>query len=130
MKICLIDGEKRCPKCKVGTSFHKGAYYCKICCNEKSRLWHSKRENLDKRNKKVNTRMRLRKKELVETFGNICHDCKQSFDPVVYDFHHLDPTQKDFNPSYIYKMNPERAKEELKKCVMLCSNCHRIRHYG
>jgi hypothetical protein len=127
-RIALID--RVCKKCKVGTEFHKGAFYCKACCNEKSRVWHSKRSNLDKRNKAVNTRMRARKQELVNRFGGKCTDCGGEFSAVVYDFHHTDPTEKDFNPSYIFKMNPQRAEEELKKCVMLCSNCHRIRHYG
>ncbi len=39
-------------------------------------------------------------------------------------FHHVDPTQKSFGLS----MNTTKAlaayREELKKCVLLCANCH------
>jgi len=74
--------------------------------------------------------MRQRKNEIVAEFGGKCHDCGNSFPDFVYDFHHLDMETKEHNPSYFIKMNPKRAKEELKKCIMLCSNCHRIRHHG
>lgn len=44
-----------------------------------------------------------------------------------YDFHHLDPNQKDFS---IGKQSKSFAviRSELDKCVLLCSNCHRKRH--
>lgn len=128
--LALIDGDKKCPRCKIGTEFHKGAWYCKACCNEKSRIWHSKRENLDRRNKAVQARMKIRKQEIIDKFGGKCLDCGGIFPSAVYDFHHLDPNEKEYNPSYMAKMNPKRAEEELKKCVLLCANCHRVRHYG
>lgn len=128
--IALIDGEPRiCSRCKTGTEFHKGAWYCKSCANEKSREWHKNRANLDKRNAKVNERMKQRKAAVVQEFGGACYDCKGVFPDCVYDFHHLDGSTKDHNPSYLLKMNPERWRIELEKCVMLCSNCHRLRHF-
>lgn len=45
------------------------------------------------------------------------------------DFHHIDPQQKD----YTIASNPNAKKEtllqEIEKCVLLCSNCHREFHY-
>lgn len=138
--ICLIDGEtKKCSACqtfKSLESFHKDktskmgyAYNCKECANAKSRKWHSNRDNLDRRNKKVMQRIRQRKQDLVQLFGNKCQDCGQSFPQCCYDFHHLDPTEKDHNISHMLTLSPERLLIEKEKCVMLCSNCHRIRHH-
>lgn len=38
-------------------------------------------------------------------------------------FHHLDPSQKDFQISGISKAF-ETLKEKVNKCQMLCGNCH------
>jgi hypothetical protein len=50
-------------------------------------------------------------------------------DPIVYDFHHLDPSQKDILiGSKITSC--EKTSEEAKKCAMLCAICHRKAHSG
>lgn len=46
--------------------------------------------------------------------------------------HHLDPSQKDFNVGQA-KANPKswtKIVEELRKCVLLCKNCHDEVHDG
>lgn len=48
----------------------------------------------------------------------------------VLDFHHNGISEKDFNISdFRYKAGLERLKEEIKKCELLCANCHRISHH-
>lgn len=44
------------------------------------------------------------------------------------EFHHLDPTKKDFIISRCFSL--KKAKLELDKCILLCSNCHREVHAG
>jgi len=61
-------------------------------------------------------------------FRGSCHDCGNTFPLCVYDFHHLDPSKKDVNPSKAIGHSNARMLEELKHCIMLCANCHRIRH--
>ena len=70
-----------------------------------------------------------KKQILVEHFGNVCQDCKRSFPPCCYDFHHIDPSTKCFEIAPRLDGNLNTIMEEAKKCVMICSNCHRIRHY-
>ena len=47
------------------------------------------------------------------------------------DFHHEDPTLKEYN---IHKLVGNgrftKAYEEIKKCIVLCANCHRIHHWN
>lgn len=69
-----------------------------------------------------------RKESAILQMGNKCADCLQSFPYQVYDFHHLDPNQKDMSWDKMRQVSPERLSIELAKCVLLCANCHRIRH--
>jgi hypothetical protein len=46
------------------------------------------------------------------------------------DFHHTDPTQKDGNiHRLVSNGQSKKVREEIKKCIVLCANCHRIHHY-
>lgn len=65
----------------------------------------------------------------VDRFGNKCNDCGESFPLCVYDFHHVDGS-KELNPSKAMALSFEVAEREMSKCIMLCANCHRIRHFG
>lgn len=62
-----------------------------------------------------------------------CKLCGMSFldRPECCDFHHLDPAMKDENLGRIAWDGKSKAlREELKKCVPLCANCHRSVHFG
>ncbi len=48
---------------------------------------------------------------------------------LAFDFHHVEVWRKDFTISA--KMTSwEKIEPELKKCVLLCSRCHREVHDG
>lgn len=59
--------------------------------------------------------------------GGKCEDCGLIDEPYIFDFHHLDPTQKDFSIGKV-GVSFDTLKPELDKCILLCSNCHRRRH--
>ncbi len=44
--------------------------------------------------------------------------------PEVLDFHHLDPTQKDFTIGTATNYSWSKLKSEIEKCVVVCKNCH------
>jgi hypothetical protein len=73
-----------------------------------------------------------RKLKLLEHKGGmVCIDCGYSKPiPSVYEFHHIDPLQKDPNWSNLLRNNHrlEACLDEIDKCVVLCANCHRERH--
>ncbi len=58
-----------------------------------------------------------------------CMDCGGVFPPVAMDFDHRDPSTKLWTPSRLPGLGSVRLmREELNKCDLVCSNCHRIRH--
>lgn len=74
-------------------------------------------------------RRRLRLKEMaIASMGGKCEDCGIVSHPDIYDFHHLDPLEKDHSWRTLKKQSLETIKKELSKCALLCANCHRLRH--
>lgn len=55
-----------------------------------------------------------------------CAECGENR-PDCLDFDHQDPTEKSYTISRMLNYNRRRIMEEIKKCVVLCANCHRIR---
>jgi len=101
---------------------------CRVCACKRTSEWL--KNNKEEYRLRINKRNRKRKQMVVDHFGDKCHDCEKSYPPFVYEFHHLDPLQKDINPSGAITRSMKRMWEELSKCIMLCSNCHKIRHHG
>ena len=63
--------------------------------------------------------------------GGCCQVCGYDRCIEALEFHHLDPTQKDFGISRKgYTRSWEKVKEEVEKCILLCANCHREVHAG
>ena len=44
-------------------------------------------------------------------------------------FHHRDPETKSFELSGAAHKTMDAIKEEIAKCMVLCSNCHEIHHF-
>lgn len=70
------------------------------------------------------------KQLFVNYFGGKCQHCGYNKCIQVLGFHHLDPSKKEFIISGSYVKPWKLLKEELDKCIMLCSNCHIELHYG
>ena len=64
----------------------------------------------------------------IQILGGECACCHLKFDPIVYDFHHIDPTQKSFTLAEGMLLGEKRFYEEVNKCILLCANCHRLVH--
>jgi hypothetical protein len=114
---------KQCAKCnqsKPYTDFYEqrdrksGYSYCKQCFN-----------------KYCMQRWTQAKIDAVIYKGSRCEDCSLSYpnEPYqIFDFHHLDPSVKDFDWNKMRLVSKTRRLAELDKCVLLCANCHRKRH--
>lgn len=63
----------------------------------------------------------------VQEMGGKCNYCEES-NIFLLDFHHLDPSKKEFGISQASSLDWNVLKLELDKCVLVCSNCHRGLH--
>lgn len=96
---------------------------------EYQRRWYIK-------NREKNVKKQLAKnKHLIEVVNRLksflsCADCGIKFrgQTCIADFHHLDESKKSSSIRVAACKGKPKLKEELAKCVPLCSNCHRKRH--
>lgn len=60
-----------------------------------------------------------------------CQKCGYNSYGAALDFHHLDPSQKDQRVVRLIsnRYSLDKVKEEIKKCIVLCANCHRVFHW-
>jgi hypothetical protein len=58
--------------------------------------------------------------------GGKCQRCGFDGHPSALEFHHVG--EKDFNISLVANKSWASIVEEVKKCELICSNCHRIEH--
>lgn len=132
MKKCTI-----CNKLKQFSEFNKKKtskdgfqYHCRQCSKKEARQHYNENKSsyIDK-----NERNRETKKEwMSELKADLeCQVCEES-ESCCLDFHHRNPEEKDFviavavNNCY----SKERILQEIEKCAVVCSNCHRKIHAG
>lgn len=59
-----------------------------------------------------------------------CEICGVNFPPCAMDFHHKDGNEKEFGIAEAVgdAKSVTRILQEISKCILVCSNCHRIIH--
>ena len=76
-----------------------------------------------------NSRARL-KERAVYVMGDKCAICGYDKCQTALEFHHLNPEEKDFSFSTNTNKAWSTVRNELKKCILVCANCHREIHSG
>lgn len=110
-----------CPKCKETKPLPEfynrrnkegSSVYCKICTTLQTV-----------------ERQRKLKSLAIEYKGGCCIKCGYSKYNGALEFHHLDPSAKDFTIAHLnlHAFN-DKIKKELDKCILVCANCHREIH--
>lgn len=131
--------EKKCGHCKEikplqdfyksKRPYHHGYQnYCKEC-QEAAR----KKSNAKNPDKNYETR-KARRLDLVDRVrewkrAQGCSCCPET-EPVCLELHHLDPSEKEDQPSNLIRVSWDRFMAEARKCILLCSNCHKKYHAG
>ena len=96
--------------------------------NAKSRKYHQ--EHKDEINRRHRQDQQERKQKFLEWKKQFqCEKCGESH-PVCLDFHHINGADKIVSVGKMKSNSEEKIKEELKKCVVLCANCHRKLHFA
>lgn len=62
--------------------------------------------------------------------GGKCSICDYDDCVGALDLHHIDPSKKEFSFSGNYCLSWKSLREEVKKCVLLCANCHKMYHHN
>lgn len=149
----------KCNVTKSLDSFHKDARLksgtsarCKACICEYKRIYYASpkgkatvaayvEKNRAKRsayNKEYSRRYRnaqfknKRKLEFCLYKGGVCSECgfvATEETIAAFDFHHTNALEKEYTPSDMLMLRRSKVLKELDKCVLLCSNCHRILHH-
>lgn len=112
-------GEYRyCPCCKndcLTKDFYQrrgkshSSVYCKKCTNNQTVI-----------------RMIAFKKKCLDYKGGKCIECGYDKYYGALEFHHIDPSKKDFTISHLRSYTFDKiVMEELDKCALLCNRCHR-----
>lgn len=67
------------------------------------------------------------KQRILDSMGGKCSECSYDKCSDALELHHLNPTDKTFSFGGIraYPRSWKTIVEELKKCILVCSNCHR-----
>jgi hypothetical protein len=101
--------------------------YCKKCHSIRMKEDYKRHKEGYLFKKKVNSaKAKERFTEFKKTLK--CSKCGYDKCPDAIDFHHIDSSVKENNISNL-RESWEKLMEEIKKCVVLCSNCHRELHY-
>lgn len=76
--------------------------------------------------------IKRRKSNLIKIFDSKCCICGFDKFQEALEFHHVNPAEKEFSigASNAITKSLSNQLEEAKKCVLLCSNCHRGVHAG
>lgn len=81
--------------------------------------------------KAVAKRRKMIKDKAIAYLGGKCNFCGYDRCFSALDFHHIDEKTKSFGLSQRgLTRSWERTRQELKKCVLVCANCHREIHAG
>lgn len=102
---------------------------CKTCHNKVTKEWYKQ----NKTSHLANTKQDIKNKRDVLSkwkSANGCALCGETH-PRCLEFHHIDPKGKDFQLGNSFsRVGITKLVEEIRKCILLCANCHRKVHDG
>ena len=129
------------PDLKPRTAYNKGCR-CKGCkaANRQHVKYH--RDSLTREKKKAQAKEHYQKygstsaakakirRGIVNRYKEQdgCAHCGYTEHGCALDFHHVDPSTKEFNPGSRMHGSGESIMNEIDKCVVLCKNCHAVAH--
>lgn len=81
------------------------------------------------KSEQTNTIRKYSKQKAIKLLGGKCICCDFNQYTSSLEFHHLDEDEKEFNiANRMHSLENEEMLNEVHKCVLLCSNCHRAYH--
>ena len=121
--VSTIDLVKSCTICEKTLRGRQSKYCSRRCKNADTNRRHQSYLAQQKRG-------RERKAHLVHMKGGECQYCAYRLNLAALEFHHLSADEKDFQLDLRSLSNRSwsRILSEARKCILVCSNCHRELH--
>jgi hypothetical protein len=122
----------RCGRSRERGEFHDsrtGQFsYCKECRRAYDRAYYATRGHVRRKERQAARRERIREWIAEMKRGVACMDCGGLFPSAVMHFDHL-PGHQKVAPVSSLALSRTRTLvlEELKKCELVCANCHAVR---
>jgi hypothetical protein len=128
---------KVCSKCKVERPIEEFNFrnrstglrlpYCRECGKKftQSHYRRNKRQYIDQ---SIRAKERLRE-YVRQVKSRPCADCGIQYPFYVMDFDHREGETKIFEMNRVSYVSMRAIKQEIEKCDVVCSNCHRERTY-
>lgn len=122
--ICAVHGECEHKYHSNGKNRPK-ILACVLCCREKGKK---------RRNRKISeytqARVTILKFKAIHYKGGKCEKCGYNKCLAALEFHHRDPSQKEFMWTKMRSKSWSIIKTEIDKCDLLCANYHRESHWN
>lgn len=131
---------KKCSKCNLEKSldsFNKKSDrrlqpYCRDCDNAHAREYYKK--NRDRVKSQINSARKIRAANLSKEIRELkestpCTDCGINYPYYVMDFDHIRGKKAGNISHMINSAVTKKVREEIEKCEIVCSNCHRQRTF-
>lgn len=137
-QILFID-MKKCSSCKIEKSVAEFntdvsrkdnlSLFCKLCSRKKTQYAYRKNrkyyisKSIERNNKTI---------EFIRFIKETspCFDCGIKYPYYVMDFDHRIDEEKKFCIGHHRFYGKQQLIDEIKKCDIVCSNCHRIRTHN
>lgn len=134
----MRDDVKTCTACSsekaLGEFSRKGAKLqsrCKSCQSAYHRLYYQRNKSrfIGKNRRNKNRQRKRLRAILLEVKQRPCQDCSGIFHPWVMELDHREGTKKEAAVANLVSKGCTDARllEEMKKCDVVCANCHRMR---
>lgn len=106
--------------------FESGRNQCRDCRNARRK---ELRDANPEKYRKESARRQKEQTAWLQSLKKECIICGEK-ESICLDFHHINPEEKSFTIAKHQSLGKEKLLAEIKKCVCLCSNCHRKVHAG
>lgn len=121
-----IEGKSSMERCVVCSLPLKGRQqkFCGRLCKNRHTNYHHQSYSAQQ------IRGRERKLKLIAELGGRCSKCGYNRNFGALEFHHRDPKLKLFQLDMrsLANLRWQIIMEEVRKCVLLCANCHAEEH--
>ena len=126
MKTCIdCKKEQKEENFPFDKSRNRYLSVCKSCTANRTEQYRQKYPDKWKKNTKLH--FEKDKTAINEWKSHGCKICGDKREYII-DAHHLDTSKKDFSIGTVMR-GIKITKQELEKCIPLCSNCHREFHH-